>query len=246
MERLQGRAWPDHLINDEQWAIYHRVITRARERHVPFAVGGGFAVATHTGQWRNTKDLDLYILPRDRDAMVQIVTEAGLADYYERKPYDRRWIYRANVDDTIVDVIWAMANLRVEVDEGWLRDVCRARVRGLELPVVPLEEMVWDKLYVLQRDRCDWPDVLNMLYASGETLDWNYLLDRVADDMPLLSAAVSLYRWLCPGRSRKLPPWIWERLDLPAPVGPPAPECEPYRADLLDTRPWFAEAEPQC
>ena len=30
--------------------------------------------------------------------------------------------------------------------------------------MLPPEELIWAKLYVLQRDRSDWPDILNLLY----------------------------------------------------------------------------------
>jgi hypothetical protein len=45
-------------------------------------LGGAFAMAAYTGRWRNTKDMDLFVLPSQRDAMVQLLTELGFQDYY--------------------------------------------------------------------------------------------------------------------------------------------------------------------
>jgi len=237
------RTWPDDLIDEQEWHVYHQVIERARQAGIPFAAGGGFAVAAYTGRWRDTKDLDLYTTPAAREALIEVTREAGLIDMYPRNPYDRRWIYRAGCGNTVVDVISAMANLRAYVDEQWLREGAEMRIRGDRLPIVPAEEMVWNKLYVMQHDRCDWTDVLNLFYSTGHLLDWDYLLQRLGDDTPLLSAALSLYRWICPGRSRRIPAWVWERLQTQPPARDAIPEIDWHHATLLDLRPWFAVVE---
>jgi hypothetical protein len=237
-------AW-SRDIPDEQWAVYREVLRRARDRGIPFALGGAFAVATYTGQWRNTKDLDLCVLPGDRESLIEVITMSGLADYFDQASYDRSWIYRAYSGDTIVDVIWAMANHRAEVDEAWVARGPLLNLRGEICRVVPAEEMVWDKLYIFQRDRCDWPDVLNLIFAVGPSLDWKHLLGRVAADELLLKAALCIFRWICPGRARALPGWVWSRLSLPLPEPDAAPEADQARIRLLDTRPWFRALNPE-
>jgi hypothetical protein len=136
-----------------------------------------------------------------------------------------------------------MANRRATVDEGWLSRGPEVKVRGETLRIVPTEEMIWAKLYVLQRERCDWPDVLNLIYAAGPKLDWQYLLDRLAEDMPLLRGVFSIYAWLCPRRSEELPPWLWARLAQPESKPGPSPEVDPARVKRLDSRPWFAPVD---
>ncbi len=227
-------------IPGEQWAVYREVIAGARERRIRFALGGGLAVSVYTGQWRRSKDLDIYVLPRDREAMIAITRRAGLRDYHPERPYDRTWIYRSSLNGAIVDIMWAMANHRAPVDETWLLCGAEVSVNGERVRVLPVEEMIWDKLYVLQRDRCDWPEALKLIYAAGPTLDWEHLLARVGDDQPLLAGALSVFRWLCPGRARAFPRWVWERLAVPAPPPGAAPDTERTRVDLLDRRPWFA------
>ena len=149
--RLQFE-WAD-AISSEQWKVYRRAIQVLRDAGIRFLLGGGFALATYTGRWRNTKDIDFYILKRDREATVRALTEAGFADYFAQLPYDRKWIYRSSKSGVIVDIIWAMANQRAEVDEHWFETARHATVRGEPLRVVPMEEFVWCKLYILQRDR---------------------------------------------------------------------------------------------
>lgn len=227
-------------IPDDEWAVYQEVLETAIARDIPFALGGAFAVATYTGCWRNTKDLDLYVLPEDRDRMIEALGELGFRDYFEVKGYDRWWIYRSHREGTIVDTIWAMANHRQQIDSLWMSGP-EVNLRGRRIRVLPAEAMLWDKLYIMQRDRCDWPDVLNLLYAAGVRVDWDMLLGRICDDIPLMAGALSVFRWIAPGKAAEFPEWLWERVGLSA----RAPEItagalyDKRRVDLLDRRPWF-------
>ncbi|HYF39810.1 MAG TPA: hypothetical protein VD930_08990, partial [Gemmatimonadales bacterium] len=155
-----------HRIPEAEWAVYRQAIHQVRAMNIPFAFGGAFALAAYTGFFRNTKDFDFYIRPTDREAMMAALTAAGLADYFARQSYDRTWIYRASREDIIVDAIWAMANQRAVVDDEWLSRGPEVMVRGERLRAIPVEELIWSKLYVLQRERCDWGDVFNLLDAQ--------------------------------------------------------------------------------
>ena len=213
----------------------------ARNRNLQFAVGGGLAAMTYAGQWRNTKDIDLYVLPRDREEMIGVVTALGLEDYYEKQAYDRKWIYRSYKDDTIVDIMWAMANQRAQVDEAWLNGP-EVEAGEERFRLLAAEEELWCKLYVLQRDRCDWPDALNLLYGVGPELDWHRLISRVAEDRALLSGLLSTFVWLCAERARELPGWIWREVGVSAPGAAGGLEMARDHARLLDSRPWFTPA----
>lgn len=231
-------AW-GATIPEDDWIVYKQVISAAHARRLPFAVGGAFAIATYTGHLRNTKDLDLYTTPTHREAMIDILTGAGLADYYGQRAYDRSWIYRGIRDGVIVDAIWSMANRRSLVDDDWIRRGPEIRLRGETLRVLPPEELIWAKLYVIQRDRCDWTDILNILYCTAAKLDWKYLLARVSDDRPLLAGVMSVFAWTFPGRVDDLPSWLWESLRASPVPARGQPEVDAERVRLLDGRPWF-------
>src|SRR5215213_5172313 len=221
-----------------EWALYREVMRRAAAQGIRFAFGGAFATAAYTGELRNTKDFDIYIRPEDREPMIRIMDEAGLTDHYDRLAYDRSWIYRASRDDVIVDAIWAMANHRAEVDDAWLSLGPEVSILGERLRAIPIEELIWSKLYVLQHERCDWTDIFNLLDARLEAIDWDRLLSRLAEDVPLLVGAVLVFSWLAPDRASAIPPLVRDRLGLnDLPSG--SPELSRARANLLDSRPWF-------
>jgi Nucleotidyl transferase of unknown function (DUF2204) len=240
--RIDAQPW-SHRLPKEEWEIYQRVMQEARGLGVTFAFGGAFATAVYTGELRNTKDFDFYVLPSDREAMVEATRRAGLTDHFERLQYDRSWIYRASEGDVLVDIIWAMANHRADVDASWLSRGPLVEIRGERVRAIPIEELIWSKLYVLQRDRTDWGDVLNLIAAQAASIDWDHLLSRLGPDTPLLAAVLGLFAWLTPGRAQVIPVTVWQRTGVRAPQ--PAPE-DPAdtraRAALIDSRPWFRPA----
>ncbi|HYG36723.1 MAG TPA: nucleotidyltransferase family protein [Clostridia bacterium] len=227
-------------ISDAEWITYCRAIEIVRSAGIPFLLGGGFALAAYTGRWRDTKDIDLYVAPQDRDLTITALNQAGFADYYSRLPYDRKWIYRSIKDDMIVDIIWSMANQRAQVDNVWFEHARSITLRNQKLLVLPPEEFMWCKLYILQRDHCDWTDVFNLLYAVGPRMDWDHVLKRVGDeDIPLLRGLLSVYTWLCPKEALKLPAWLWDSVQLSRPKMPKHPPTHDH-IRLLDSRGWFS------
>jgi hypothetical protein len=231
------------LIPVGQWGDYELAMEAIRAAGIRFLMGGGFGLAAYTGRWRNTKDIDLYILPRDREAMISVLSGAGFVDYFEQRPYDPGWIYRSVRGSVIVDVIWSMANRKAEVDELWFERAPRLTLHEEAVQVVPAEELLWCKLYILQRDHCDWPDLFNLLYAVGARLDWDHLLRRVDADAPLLQAVLTVYNWMCPKRAAQLPEWLRKQFGL-VESSAGAKDCRKERIRLLDSRNWFAAFQP--
>jgi len=117
--RIDAQPW-SHRLPTEEWEVYRSVMQEARGLGMTFAFGGAFATAVYTGELRNTKDFDFYVLPSERETMIEATRRAGLKDHFDRLQYDRSWIYRASDGDVLVDVIWAMANHRAGVDASRL------------------------------------------------------------------------------------------------------------------------------
>ncbi len=240
---LPQAEWPG-IIPARQWAEYRLAMEAARKAGIRFLVGGGFSLAAYTGRWRNTKDIDLYIRRSDCEAMISALSGEGFVDYFDERPYDRGWIYRSVRNKVIVDIIWSMANRRAGVDKLWFERARAVAIREETVQLVPVEELLWCKLYILQRDHCDWPDVFNLLYATGVQLDWRHLLERVGADSPLLRATLTVFDWLCPGRAAELPMWMRRRMGLGGQIRG-GDTARNDRINLLDRRKWFAAFQPK-
>jgi hypothetical protein len=94
----------------------------------------------------------------------------------------------------IVEAIWSLRNHRADVDREYFDRSSEITVRDMRLRVAPPEEMIWAKLYILVRERSDWPDILNYFYYCAAGLDWRHLFDRLGEDAPLLTAALPFLR----------------------------------------------------
>ena len=224
---------PDWMefLDEEEWRAFSDIIISAEAAGIDLLIGGALGLSAYMPLRRRTKDIDFYVLPSDRDRMARMLESLGFHDLYEQLPYDRAWIYRSLRNGVIADVIWSFANQRATVDPQWFQYSRKLKCGASMLSVVPPEELLWGKLFVLQRERCDWPDLLNLLYYAGPTLDWNRLRLRVGPDQPLLDGLLSVFSWLCPGHPV-------------AASGERSPGRSRHAewASLLDSRPWFLPA----
>lgn len=227
------------LIPLETWQPYKEVVDLFNSRGIRFAAGGGLAFSRYSARLRYTKDIDFFLAPEFKDRARQATTELGFEDYFGQEEYDRSWIYRGYRDDVIVDLIWTAPNHRMLVDDGWVTGGPTVTVHGTQVQVLRLEEFLWSKLYVMQRDRCDWPDMMNVLYSCGENIDWDLMLERLGPDAPLMGAMLASYRWLAPERAAKLPGTLWEKVGLTRNWPETSSEWSVDRVHLLDTRDWF-------
>lgn len=243
-ELRQAEAALADLVPEAQWEVYAPVLRQARDRGLRFAVGGGLAFSVYAGHRRNTKDLDVFILPPDHEAFLDLMTQARFEEYTV-VPYDPTWSYRGHRQGYIMDLLWRMLNDRAPFDEEWFHRGWDLQIRGLPLRLLPPEELIWTKLYILHRERCDWPDILILLHARGAQLDWEHLLGRLGEDAPVLGGLVHLFRWMCPGRAARLPAWIWERLGLTAEPAE-GPEVDRRRVALINSSDWFPKGEGRC
>jgi hypothetical protein len=229
--------WED-LLPREDWAEYEPITKAAAEQNIAITLAGGLAFSEYSGQLRNTKDVDLLVLPSDKDRLVSILQEQGWVDYYGELPYDRSWIWRGYKSGLICDIIWSLPNHRYDVDEQWLSRGYQVEVYGRWVNLISIEHLIVAKLFVFQKDRCDWTDILNVLNFSASCINWRYLLKLIGRDRGLLGGVLAAFRWICPGKRSQVPDYVWEKVGLlPTCSGDPLPdESRPF---LLDTRNWF-------
>jgi hypothetical protein len=242
--KRRGRSEWAAIVPESEWAVYLKAIKAVRPLGWPFMIGGAFGLACHTGRWRNTKDLDLFVMPDHHEAFVDALLKSGFADYFDTLAYDRGWIFRAIYEGVIVDIIWNTPNRRTQVDEKWFQYAPQVTLRGEELMGVPAEELLVLKSFVLQKDRCDWTDLINLLCFTAASLDWDHVIERFGSELPLLRGLLSVFGWVCPIEAAQIPEPIRKklRLEIDMPENPEATTRE--RVRLLDSRPWFSAFQP--
>lgn len=203
---------------------------------VPYVVGGAFAMHHYSGVWRNTNDLDIYLERRCVPSAVHALTRAGFRDHGEMAVDDRHWIYHAVKNETFIDLIWQPPNRLRPVDSSFYAEGEDGAL--LEVPVcfMPPEELIWAKIFTMNRHRCDWPDIFHIVRAMRDRLDWQHLIDNMDEHWPVLLSFVVLFDWVYPGESDAIPDTVRNQLIERKQAHPPSPQ-EPTREAILD--PWI-------
>src|SRR5205085_3341310 len=171
-------------------------------------VGGAYALKTHTGIWRDTKDLDLFISKhRVEDALALLGAEG-----YRTELTDATWIAKAFAGDYFIDLIFSSGNGVAAVDDLWRRRAPTARVLDRDALIVPAEEMIWQKAFIQERERFDGADIHHLLRCGGAQLDWKHILRRFGDHWPVLLGHLVSFRFAFPSDKDQVPSWVMREL----------------------------------
>jgi len=145
-----------------------------RAADVPFLLGGSMAAWAYGGP-EPVKDLDLMVRERDAERTLTALAAAGMRP--ERPPEE--WLVKAWHGDTLVDVIHAPRGLPID-DEVLARGSERS-LRALRVPVMALEDVLTTKLLALDEHQLDLADLLQIVRAVREQVDWDALRARTGE-----------------------------------------------------------------
>jgi hypothetical protein len=217
----------------EQLELFRDTLILLNERKVPYAVSGAFALHHHTGIWRNTKDLDLFLTSDDATRALVHLREAG----FECEILDPVWLAKAHRDNYFVDLITGMSNGALSVDRCWIERAHPAIILGVHSRVLGAEELLASKLFVLARERFDGADIAHILYATPARLDWQRIFTLVGDHRELLFAALVLFHYIYPASAGNVPSGVWNTLleDFIESMAQRAPQPK-FRGTLLDEK----------
>src|SRR5260221_2814035 len=172
-----------------------------RENNIDFLVGGAYALGHYTGIDRDTKDFDLFLQPADVSWALAIWNKAGYTAEYTFT----NWLARVKCGRVYVDIIFRSGNGLGVVDDIWFQHAHEATIFDMHVRVVPPEELIWQKAYIMERERFDGADVAHMLKACGERLDRNRLVQRFGSDWRGLWSHLILVGFIFPSK-RQLSP----------------------------------------
>lgn len=188
--------------------FYRRVMEVLQAADFPFLVGGAYAQSCYTGSQRTTKDLDLFIRRRDFERLADVMAQAG---YAAEMTYPH-WLAKIRQGEAFIDIIFCSGNGVSEVDDEWFEHAADAEVLGVPVKISPVEEMLWSKAFVMERERFDGADVAHLLHARGERLDWPRLLRRFDANWRVLLSHLVLFGFIYPDRQSVVPRWVMQFL----------------------------------
>jgi hypothetical protein len=194
-----------HRIPADEWAVYRKRPPPSRRAGHPLCLRGSLChIAEYTGSFATPRTFDIYVRRWIARAMIQVMGEAGLTDTFDRLAYDRSWIYRASqgTSSSMPSGPWPttgrsrrrVARLGPEVS-----------ILGEPLRAIPIEELIWSKLYVLQHDAIVTGPISSIFWMPGwELIDWDRLLSRSRRRTPANRSPYGI-QLACPRPGRALP-----------------------------------------
>jgi hypothetical protein len=182
------------------------------ETGVPSLVAGAYAMFEYTSIFRDTKDLDIFLRRRDLDSALLALEAAG----FRTELTDPLWIAKAFCGEYFVDLIFSSGNGVAVVDDLWFQHAQRGQVMGVPCLLAPVEEIIWSKAFVNERERFDGADVVHLIRACGHRMDWGRLLARFDRYWEVLFAHLLFYRFVYPGERNQVPLWVTRELSARA------------------------------
>jgi hypothetical protein len=192
---------------DERRAHAH-ALALLQDAQLEPMVGGAYAMRVHAGLWRDTKDLDLFLRKDRVDRALQLLAGAG----FRTEMTDALWIAKAFMGPYFVDLIFSSGNGLASVDDTWLQRAPQSTVLGREALIIPVEEMIWQKAYIQERERFDGADIHHLLRSRGDQIDWDHLLRRIGDHWALLLGHLVAFRFSFPSDKDQVPGWVMREL----------------------------------
>jgi hypothetical protein len=151
-----------------------RCAAALRDADVPYMVGGGVAAWARGGP-ESVKDLDLMVRPEDADHALEVLEGIGLRG--ERPP--EGWLLKAHDGDVLVDLIFEPRGMTV--DERALARAEIINVKAIEVPVMPIGDVMVSKLLALNERWLDYDQLLQIARACREQVDWDDVRTRTAE-----------------------------------------------------------------
>ena len=229
---------PDFM--PEALACYQGAVECLEQAGIPFAIAGAFALHHHTGIWRNTKDLDIFLEPKVTPDALEKLKERG----FRTEIQDPVWLAKAWCGEYFVDLITALGNAALLVDRSWIERAEPYQLFGIPCRVLGAEEIIATKIFVSRRERFDLADVAHLIRALGKRLDWNRLSQLMRRHEELLLWSLVFFAYVYPAHVGLIPREVWSALihDLQNHLDHPRADA-PFRGTLIDPNMFAIDVE---
>ncbi|HJU88243.1 MAG TPA: hypothetical protein VJ672_02545 [Gemmatimonadaceae bacterium] len=198
----------DFWIPETEREIYKNALRALNEHGVPYVVAGAYAIYEHTGIYRETKDLDVFVEPIHVIDAMRALKASGFRSRLEQP----HWLAKGIVGKHFVDIIYGMGNGLAVIDRDWYRYSRPAILAATPVRVSPAEELLWHRLFIHERHRQDMADIVHLIACVGATMDWRRIVDKTAEHWPLLLAQLQMFSYVYPELRGNVPRWVYEEL----------------------------------
>jgi hypothetical protein len=188
--------------------FYRRAFEVMGHTRIPFLVGGAYALGHFTNITRHTKDLDLFVRPEHAAQTLDVFATAG----YRTEVLFSHWLGKIYHGQDFVDIIFSSGNGICPVDDAWFEHASPGEVLGTDVLLIPVEEMIWQKAFIMERERFDGADINHLIRARGRELDWNRLLARFGVHWRVLLAHLVLFGFVYPDERDSIPAGVLKEL----------------------------------
>jgi Nucleotidyl transferase of unknown function (DUF2204) len=196
------------VFSPGQEALFREVLELMQRNHIQCVVSGAFALHEHTGIWRDTKDLDLFMPAQEVCKALRLLEQDG----FETEIKDKIWLAKAKRGDFFVDLITGMSNAVVRVDYSWIKRASKSEIFGIPMRVLAPEELIASKVFVTRRERFDGADICHVIYGTRGEFDWRRLMHLMGEHWEMLLWSLVLYQYIYPGFSNYVPREVWDEL----------------------------------
>lgn len=194
----------DFWIPEAERELYKHVLGALNEAGVPYVIAGAYAIYEHTGIYRETKDLDVFVEPAHVVPAMRVLAGIGMTTRLEQA----HWLAKAIQGRLFVDIIFGMGNGLALIDEDWYRHSRPAILAATPARVAPPEELIWHRLFINERHRQDMADIVHLIASVGPLMDWKRLVEKTGDNWPLLLAQLQMFHYVYPEYPGAVPQWV--------------------------------------
>jgi hypothetical protein len=191
-------------IPDADRSVYQHALGALNAAGIPYVVAGAYAIYEHTGIYRETKDLDLFVEPEYVVATMAALRNASFTTRLEQP----HWLAKAIRGKPFVDIIFGMGNGLALIDRGWYEHSRPAILAATPVRVAPPEELLWHRLFIGERHRQDMADIVHLIVCVGSAMNWRRLVDKTGEHWPLLLAQLQIFNYVYPEFVGAVPPWV--------------------------------------
>jgi hypothetical protein len=160
-----------------------RVAVALKGTGVPFALAGGYAAWVH-GAPESAHDVDFVIDPSHAPRVADHLRDRG----FDVALPAEDWLFKLDVAGASVDVL----HRAVDGDlAGLLERAEDHSVLSVHMPVISATDVVVEKLLAMDEHYCDFGQVLPVVRALREQVDWD-VVRRATADAPFAEAFLFL------------------------------------------------------